>query len=152
MADTLQCSIWRRAQHPGRLTHSFHGGGKHSRGYTSLGKKIGTRKASRSDRAYVEEHEVLQYLRKKIAHYLHDYRIHWFRSFGLPPSNGQHKQLTSSMIKMLMRRLQQREGHQGGGRGSERGEIQVFSRLDIGHSDYLGQQFVNSEALHLNQT
>jgi hypothetical protein len=46
LADTLQYSIWRRAQHPGRLTHSFHGGGNHSHGYTSLGKKIGIRKAS----------------------------------------------------------------------------------------------------------
>jgi hypothetical protein len=34
-------------------------------------------------------------------------------------------------------------GHQGGGRGSERPEIQVFSRLDIGHKDFFGEQFVN---------
>jgi hypothetical protein len=33
-------------------------------------------------------------------------------------------------------------GPQGGGRGCERPEIQVFSRLDIGHKDFLGEQFV----------
>ena len=42
-----------------------------------------------------------------------------------------------------MRRVQQRMGHQGGGRGSERPEIQVFSRLDIGHKDFFGEHFVN---------
>ena len=31
----------------------------------------------------------------------------------------------------------------GAGRGRERPEIQVFSRLDIGHKDFLGEQFVN---------
>ena len=44
-----------------------------------------------------------------------------------------------------MRRVQQRLGNKGagGGRGSERPEIQVFSRLDIGHKDFFGEQFVN---------
>ena len=42
-----------------------------------------------------------------------------------------------------MRRVEQREGFLGGGRGRERPEVQVFSRLDIGHKDFLGKQFVN---------
>jgi hypothetical protein len=42
-----------------------------------------------------------------------------------------------------MRRVQRRAGPKGGGRGRERPEIQVFSRLDIGHKDFLGAQFVN---------
>ena len=42
-----------------------------------------------------------------------------------------------------MRRVQQRMGQQGGGRGSERPEIQVFSRLYIGHKGFFGEQFVN---------
>ena len=41
-----------------------------------------------------------------------------------------------------MRRVQQRISHHGG-RGLERPEIQVFSRLDIGHKDFFGEQFVN---------
>jgi hypothetical protein len=42
-----------------------------------------------------------------------------------------------------MRRVQRRLGHQGGGSGRDRPEIQVFSRLDIGHKDFFGEQFVN---------
>ena len=56
-------------------------------------KKIGTSKSTAIDAAYVAEHRPLKYLRKKIAHYLHDYRRHWFPRFGLPPPNGEHDQL-----------------------------------------------------------
>jgi hypothetical protein len=43
-----------------------------------------------------------------------------------------------------MRSVVQRSGRfLGAGRGRERPEIQVFSRLDIGHKDFLGEQFVN---------
>ena len=42
-----------------------------------------------------------------------------------------------------MRRVEQRACPLGGGRGRERPEVQVFSRLDIGHKDFLGEQFVN---------
>jgi hypothetical protein len=42
-----------------------------------------------------------------------------------------------------MRRVQQRFTRKGGGRGGDRPEIQVFSRLDIGHKDFFGEQFVN---------
>ena len=41
-----------------------------------------------------------------------------------------------------MRRVQQRISHHGGS-GRDRPEIQVFSRLDIGHKDFFGEQFVN---------
>lgn len=44
-------------------------------GFTALGKKIGTSKSTLTDSNYVTEHQVLKYLRIKIAHYyLHDYR------------------------------------------------------------------------------
>ena len=42
-----------------------------------------------------------------------------------------------------MRRVQQRFTAMGGGCGSERSEIQAFSRLDIGHKDFFGEQFIN---------
>ena len=125
------------------MTHSFGGGGTHCRGFTALGMTIGTSESSASDKDYVKEHSPLKYLRKKIAHYLHDFHCHWFASFGLPPSNGSHKQLYGSDIRRLMRRMQHRTGHQGGGRGKDRAKIQVFSRLDIGHKDFLGDHFVN---------
>jgi hypothetical protein len=76
-------------------------------------------------------------------HYLHDYRCHWFERFGPPPPNGEHDQLSGSQILRLMRRVQQQFTAKGGGRGRERPEIQVFSRLDIGHKDFFGEQFVN---------
>ncbi len=81
-----------------------------------------------------------------MAHYLHDYRRHWFARFGLPPPNGKHDQLRESHIRRLMRRIQRRIGHDGG-RGRDRPEIQVFSRLDIGHKDFFGEQFVNCRPL-----
>ncbi len=34
-------------------------------------------------------------------------------------------------------------GHQDGVRGRDMPEIQVFRRLDIGHKDFFGEQFVN---------
>jgi hypothetical protein len=132
------------------MTHSLHGSDNHGdhNGFTALGKKIGTPKSTETDTDYVSEHPkstetdtdyvsehwVLKYLRNKITHYLHDYRRHWFARFGLPPPNGEHDQLRGSQIRRLMRRVQQRIGHDGG-RGRERPEIQVFSRLDIGHKD-----------------
>ena len=48
-----------------------------------------------------------------------------------------------SQVRLVMRRVEQRASPQGGGRGGERPEVQVFSRLDIGHKDFLGEQFVN---------
>ena len=147
LADTLQCNIWRRAQTPHRMTHCFHGGFDASRnnlGFTALGKKIGTPKSSDKDCAYVTEHPVLKYLRPKLANFLNDFRRpDWFTRFGLPVSNGRHNQLFESQVRRLMRRVEQRAGPKGGGRGRDRPEIQVFSRLDIGHKDFHGAQFVN---------
>ena len=49
---------------------------------------------------------------------------------------------TNSFTARLIRRMQHHTGPKGGGRGKDR-EIPVFSRLDIGHKDFLGDQFVN---------
>ena len=138
MADTLQCNLWRRAQTPQRMTHCLHGGVNHGKfnGFTALGKTIGTRKSTPRDLDYVDEHSVLKYLRGKLACYLHDFRRHWFTRMRLPPPNGRHDQLYEHQIRRLMRRVLKRSGFRGGGRGHERPEIQVFSRLDIGHKDF----------------
>ena len=130
------------------MTHSINGGGKHCRGFTAIETTIGTSDSSARDVEYVKEHQHLKYLRKKIANYLHDFHRRWFVSFGLPPSNGEHDQLTGSDIRRLMRRVQQRSGvNICCGRGGERPEIQVFSRLDIGHKDFFSNQFVNCKPL-----
>jgi hypothetical protein len=76
-------------------------------------------KSTDTDADYVAEHQALKYLRNKIAHYLHDYRRHWFPRFGLPPPNGEHDQLLGSQIRWLMRRVQRRKGHRRGGGGGE---------------------------------
>ena len=82
------------------MTHCLHGGVNHSNHnrFEALGKAIGTSKSTESDLDYVKEHPVLKYLRNKIAHYLHDYRRHWFVRFGLPQPNGEHDQLHESQI------------------------------------------------------
>jgi len=58
------------------MTHSLHGGANHGKcnGFTALGKKIGTRKSSDKDCAYVTEHPVRKYLRPKLANFLNDFR------------------------------------------------------------------------------
>ena len=71
-----------------------------------------------------------------MTHHLHggiDYHRHWFVHFGLPLPNGEHNQLQvrERQIRRLLRRVLQREGLKGGGRGRERPEIQVFSCLNI---------------------
>ena len=129
------------------MIHDLHGGGNNSNGFTAFETDIGTSDSSVRDTEYVREHPPLKYLSKKIANYLHDFRRHWFDSFGLPPSNGEHNQLQGSDVRRLIGRLQKRMGHKDGGRGRERGEIQVFSRLDIGHKDFFGDQFVNCRPL-----
>jgi hypothetical protein len=148
LADTLQCNIWRRAQTPHKMTHSLlqtlHGGENNNNGFTALGKAIGTPDSTVKDLAYVTEHRVLKYLRPKLANFLNDFRRpYWFTRFGLPVSNGRHNQLSESQVRRLMRRVEQRAGTQGGGRGRERPEIQVFSLLGIGHKDFHCAQFFN---------
>ena len=101
LADTLQCSIWRRAQNPGRMTHCLHGSGTHRNGFTALETTIGTSDSSARDAEYVSQHEHLEYLRKKIAHYLHDFHRYWFGRFGLPPSDGEHKQLGGTSEEVI---------------------------------------------------
>jgi hypothetical protein len=89
LADTLQCNIWRRAQTPHRMTHTLHGGDNHGshNGFAALGKAIGTPDSTDIDLAYVTEHQVLKYLRPKLANFLNDYRRpDWFPRFGLPVS------------------------------------------------------------------
>jgi hypothetical protein len=151
LADTLQCNIWRRAQTPHMMTHCLHGGVNHgmSNGFTALGKRIGTPKSTEEDSDYVQEHQVLKNLRKKLACHLHDYCRHWFDRLGLPVTNGKQDQLYESQVRRLIRRVQWRAGQAGrpkggGTRTSDRPEIQVFGRLDIGHKDFFGEQFVNN--------
>ena len=131
---------------PHLMTHSLHGGDNHGshNGFAALSKAIGTPDSTDKDSAYVMEHPVLKYFRAKLANFLNDFRRPgWFDRFGLPVSNGLHNQLFGSQVQRLMRRVEQRACPQGGGRGGQRPEVQVFRGLDIGHKNFLGAQFVN---------
>jgi hypothetical protein len=130
------------------MTHSLQGGYSQANlnGFTALGKAIGTPYSTDKDCAYVTEHPVLKYLWPILANFLNDFRRpDWFTRFGLPVSNGRHNQLSESQVSSwrLMRRVEQRAGTKGGGRGHERPEVQVFSRLDMRHKDFHCAQFVN---------
>jgi hypothetical protein len=128
------------------MTDSLYGGGNHSNqnGFTALVKSIGTPESTDKNAAYVTEHPIPKYYRAKLANFLNDFRLDsWFGRFGLPVPNGRHNQLSESQVQRLMWRVEQRAGPKGGGRGREWSEVQVFSHLDIGHKDFLGEQFVN---------
>jgi hypothetical protein len=125
------------------MTHSLHGGDNHGdfNGFTALGKSIATPYSTDKDSAYVTDHPIHKYFQAKLANFLNDFRsVDWFGRLGLPVSNGMHNQLSASQVRRLVRRVEQRVGR---GRFRERPEVQVFSRLDIGHKDFLGEQFVN---------
>ena len=134
LAGSLQLCIWRRAEDLGKLTYWLVGGGRHKTSFTALENPLWF---ERGPPYYVNDHPVLKYLGKEIANFLHDYHRDWFPLLGLPPSNGQHKQLSPFHIKKLWRRLQKSQDTR-----QERPEICVFSRLEIGHKDYSGRQFV----------
>jgi len=126
------------------MTHSLHGGENNNNGFAALGKAIGTPNSTDKDSAYVTEHPILKYFQAKLANFLNDFRRpDWFVRFGLPVSNGRHNQLSGSQVRLLMRRVEHQSGHNGGGSGRYRPEVQVFSRLDIRHKDFPGEQFVN---------
>jgi hypothetical protein len=57
---------------------------------------------------------------------------------GLPDSNGQHDQLVHHMQQRILQRIQPLHWQSR----SNRGAITLFARLDIGHADFEGQQFV----------
>ncbi len=101
-------------QKPHRMIHSSHGshnGTGVRKGFTALGKAIGTPDSTDKDLAYLTEHQVLKYLRPKLANFLNDFRRpDWFTRFGLPVSNGRHNQLSESQVLWLMRRVEQLAG------------------------------------------
>ena len=134
LAGSLQLCIWRRAEDPGRLTYRLVGGGNNKTGFTALENPLWFK---HRPPYYVKDHSVLQYLGKKIAHFLHDYHQDWFPRLGLPPTNGRHNHLFPSHVKRLLRRLETSQDTR-----QARPEICVFSRLEIAHKDYAGSQYV----------
>ena len=133
ISDGLRCCIWRRAENPAKMIHSLAGGGKHDTGYITLVHP--NRLASRQPE-FLAQHRVLAFLGKKICHFIHDFHPDWIARLCLPPSNGEHNQLIPTIQTRILRRIQPLQSR------SRKGAITLFSRLDIGHADYLGEQFV----------
>ena len=138
LSASLQLNVWRRAEEPGKLTHELVGGGQHARGFTALENPLWF---EHGPPHYVADHKVLKFLGHKIAHFLHDYHREWFsKRLGLPPPNGKHDQLFPFQIKELQRRLVSSPNDRY---ARKRPEISAYSRLEIGHKDYAGRQFVH---------
>jgi hypothetical protein len=116
------------------MTYRLVGGGTARLGFTALENPLWFKSGPPY---YVNDHPVLKYLGKKIANFLHDYHRGWFPGLRLPPPNGKHNQLSPFHIKKLLRRLQRSQDTR-----QDRAEICLYSRLEIGHEDFSGQQYV----------
>ena len=81
-------------------------------------------------------HLILDNLGAKIVHYLVDYHHDWFSSLDLEKSDGRHKQLDSVEVQDVLFRLETIPEAQG--------EVQIFNRLQIAHSEFHGAQNVYS--------
>jgi hypothetical protein len=115
------------------MTHHLTWGGKHNNGYIAL---LHPNALTSRQPEYLAEHKLLSFLGKKICHFIHDFHPHWIARLGLPDSNGKHNQLGLHVQQRILRRIQPLQSQ------SRRGAITLFSRLDIGHDDFVGTQFV----------
>ena len=141
ISDGLRCSPWRRAETPGKLTHHIGGGDTHGDGSSALvhPSKIASRQPEKL--AALKE---LAYLGPKLCYFLQDFHPDWIARMQLPKSDrGEHNHLKKHHFDRILRRLQ---SSSPGARTKHHREIffQVFHRLEIGHSDYLGNQFAYS--------
>ena len=143
VASGLSCNIWARAQFPAKLSYQVMSG--HSipvpgsrRGISVLRIDVLKWKPGRNTPkpAVRAEHPILDELGPKIVHFLVDYHADWFPSLGLPPSTGRHDQLDAAQIDSVLDRLEPVN--------QLLGEIQLFSGVKIGHSEYQGCQIVHS--------
>jgi len=81
----------------------------------------------------------------KIANFIVDFHMDWVESLQLPPSDGRHMQLDASHVQRVLDRLQTiQEVHS---------EVQIFTAVKIGHSDFNGSQFIHCtpfKSRHIN--
>jgi hypothetical protein len=138
MADGLRSSPWRRAESPGKQRHLLCGGDNHGNGMTAI---VHPSKIASLQPNKLSESPTLGYLGKKICHFVHDFHPLWIARLHLPDTNGEHNQLDRLHFDRILKRLQltnptaYKEHHRNK-------VIQVFSRLEIIHEDYLGKQIV----------
>ena len=147
MADGLRCNIWERIQSPAKLLYELIKGG-HCQGGRK-GFQMHEMAWSEGGRLpmpwWLADHQILTSFGAKIANFIVDFHMDWVESLQLPPSDGRHKQLDPSHIQRVLDRLQTiQEVHS---------EVQIYSAVKIGHSDFNGSQFIHCtpfKSRHIN--
>jgi hypothetical protein len=152
MADGLRCNVWARAQYPAKLSYTWvFGTSTCQRGQSrwngltlhDLGWKPNSGGSKPACRA---AHPSLDFLSNKIVHFLVDFYPSWFPALNLPPSNGNHNQLSEHHFHAVLDRLETiREA---------RAEVRCYAAVKLGHEDYAGCQTIHSascKSLHAVQ-
>ena len=141
-ASGLGCNIWALADSPAKLSYQV------ISGHTTYipGSRLGT-SVLRIDISVLKwkpgrgtpksaprvAHPILGELGPKIVHFLVDYHPDWLLSLGLPSSAGNH--LNTAGIDSVLDRLEPVN--------QLLGELQLFTGVKIGHSEYHGRQIVH---------
>ncbi len=148
IADGLRCSTWRGAESPDKQLHLLCRGDNHGNGGTAI---VHPSKVALLQASKLAESPTLGYLAKKICQFVHDFHPHWIARLHLPETNGEHNQLDKRHFDRILRLLQFTRPHAY--KEHHRNKvIQVFSRLEISHEDYLGKQFVYSKSFQRMHT
>ena len=82
------------------------------------------------------DHPILDNLGAKLVHFLVDYHHDWFSSLQLDKSDGKHKQLDIADVQEVLYRLETIP--------EANGEVQIFGKLEIAHSEFHGAQNIYS--------
>ena len=73
---------------------------------------------------------------KQIVHFLVDFYPSWFPALNLPPSNGNHDQLSEQHFHSVLDRLEIIK--------EARSEVRYYPAAKLGHADYAGCQIIHS--------
>ena len=138
----LRANMWNRAEAPEARWHLLEGGRGRSR-MATMGYRIhdfakNTAKNRRTGQvpSFLKKLPHLDTLPKKLAHFLNDYMPREFPSLALPPSNGQHKELTKDHVRSLLSRLRLMPTQAGDA------EIALFNFLKLGSRGRRGCQHI----------
>ena len=147
MADGLHCNIWARVQSPSKLSYELIKGG------VVRGRRKGFQMHELAWNEGVPlpipwwraDHPILRSLGPKIVHFIADFHMDWIESLQLPPSDGRHMQLDAPQIQRVLDRLETIQ--------AVHSEVQIYSAVKIGHSEFNGSQFIHCtpfKSLHSN--
>ncbi len=93
-------------------------------------------------------HQILAFLGKKICCFVHDFHPDKITRLNLPVSDGLHNQLHPQQVDRILRRLVHPFRETARLEGNRNKVLQIFSRVEISHQDYMGKQFVYCNPLH----